>query len=148
MHQVIVDDLEEYLSGALPAGPRRQFEAHLETCEECRREATSMVEISGYFEPLRPGEALEPASGFYARVMQQVRTHEPALSFWSLFSLDPGFGRRIAFASLLTLAVLGGFLVSRESDYGTGPPSPETVMAEQGSSDRGSMLVTLASYEP
>ena len=57
------------------------------------------------------------------------------------------------FASLLTLAALGSFLVSYESDYPTGL-SPETVMAQQESpaydSARGqeNMLATLTTYEP
>ena len=80
---------------------------------------------------------------------------EPVPSFWSLFSLDPGFGRRVVFASLLTLAVLGSYLVSRETEY-IAAPSPEAVMAIDQSPaqdlgaarDRDMMLVTLTSYEP
>ena len=75
-----------------------------------------------------------------------------AASFWNLFSLEPGFGKRVAFASLLTLAALGSVLVSRETDYTPGPPPMEAIMAVESSpgshSDRDRMLVTLTSYEP
>ena len=146
MHQVIVDSLEEYLSGILTPAAQREFDAHLEKCAECQREVNGMLDVSGMFETLRaPAEVAVPA-GFYARVVAQVnRTQTP--SFWSLFSLDAAFGRRVVFASLLTLAVLGSFLVSRETGYSPGPASPETVMAEHAT-DRDRMLVTLTSYEP
>jgi len=149
MHAVIVGNFEEYLSGTLLPGTLREFETHLETCPGCREEVRGMQEISGLFATLRPAERLEPPPGFAARVMEQVAA-QPAPSFWSLFSLDPGFGRRVVFASLLTLAVLGSYLVSREPAHST--PSPEAIIAsEQGpapSGDREMMLVTLTSYEP
>ena len=88
-----------------------------------------------------------------ARVMQEVGDRKPAPTFSSLFALDFAFGRRVAFACLLTLAVLGSYLVTRE----TGEPaalSPEMIMASQDApaSDAGqaheAMLATLTRYEP
>ena len=64
--------------------------------------------------------------------MQQVGAERPAPSFASLFALDFAFGRRLVFASLLTLAVLGTYLVSRESLDPRGP-TPEAIMAQQES---------------
>ena len=113
-----------------------------------------MQEVSSLFMTLRPVEGIAPSPGFAARVMRQVAA-EPVASFWSLFSLDGGFARRVVFASLLTLAVLSSYLVTRETDYAPGPPTPEAVMAiEQApasspqGNDRDMMLVTLTSYEP
>jgi anti-sigma factor RsiW len=146
MHQVIVDNLEEYLGGVLTPVAQRDFDAHLEICQECSREVNGMMEMSGLFATLRPAEEIEAPVGFYARVMAQV-SRPQAPSFWSLFSLDAAFGRRVVFASLLTLAVLGSFLVSRETGYSPGPASPEAVMAEH-TTNRDAMLVTLTSYEP
>lgn len=154
MHPAIVDNLEEYVSGNLRPAALREFKAHLQTCPACREEVRGIEETSSMFVALRPEEEIAPPPGFAARVMERVAA-EAAPSFWSLFSLDPWFGRRVVFASLVLLAVLGSFLVSRESDYAPGP-SPEAVMAiEQapahrapGMNDRDMMLVTLASYEP
>jgi anti-sigma factor RsiW len=146
MHQAIVESLEEYIGGVLPPAAQRDFDAHLATCDECRREVNGMLDISGLFESLRPAGEIVPPAGFCARVMQQVGNAQAA-SFWNLFSLDAAFGRRVVFASLLTLAVFGSFLVSRETGYGPGPSSPEAVMAEHNT-NRDAMLVTLAAYEP
>jgi anti-sigma factor RsiW len=146
MHQVIVESLEEYLSGALTPAAQRGFDAHLETCAECSREVNGMMEMSGLFESLRPAEEIAAPAGFYARVLSQVSKPQ-APSFWSLFSLDAAFGRRVAFASLLTLAVFGSFLISRETGYAAGPASPEAVMAEHAT-NRDSMLLALSTYEP
>ncbi len=152
MHPVIVENLEDYLAGELLPGDLRDFEAHLSTCPECRETVQGMQETSLLFAALRPAEEIAPPPGFAARVVAQV-TSEPAPSFWSLFSVDPGFGRRVVFASLLTLAVLGSYLVSRETRYSPGPVTPEAVMAldqqeAPPASDRDMMLVTLTSYEP
>jgi anti-sigma factor RsiW len=146
MHQVIVDSLEEYMGGVLRTSVKRDFDAHLETCVECRQEVNSMMEMSGLFASLQAPAELEAPPGFYARVRAQV-SRPQAPSFWSLFSLDASFGRRVVFASLLTLAVLGSFLVSREAAYSPGPSTPEAVMAEH-TTNRDAMLVTLTSYEP
>lgn len=146
MHQALVDSLEEYIGGLLTPAAQRDFDAHLETCEECRRDVNGMLEVSSLFESLRPAEEIAPPAGFCARVMQQVGKSQTP-SFWSLFSLDASFGRRVVFASLLTLAIFGSFLVSRETGYAPGPSTPEAVMAEHNT-NRDAMLVTLASYEP
>src|SRR6476660_9228872 len=99
MHQAIVESLEEYIGGGITPAAQRDSDAHLEPCEECRREVSSMLDISGMFETLRPAGEILPSAGFCARVMQPVaRPQVP--SFWSLFSLDASFGRRVVFASL------------------------------------------------
>jgi anti-sigma factor RsiW len=151
MHPVIVENFEEYISGTLLPGALREFEAHLQVCPACRQEVRGMHEVSSFFTALRPDEEVAPSPGFTARVMALV-AEEPAPSFWNLFSLDPGFGRRVVFASLLTLAVLGSYLASRETDYS---PTPEAIMAsdqspasESSPVNRDRMLVTLTSYEP
>jgi anti-sigma factor RsiW len=153
MHAVVMDSLEEYLAGALEPASRRDIEAHLNGCRMCRDELRTMQEVSSLFGSLRAEEAPAPSPGFYASVMRQVAgTPEAEPSWSSLFTLDFAFGRRLVFASLLTLAVLGSFLVTRETEY-PGAVSPEAVMAQQDQPafDAGpahaNMLVTLTSYE-
>ena len=147
MHQVILDRLEEYLAGT-PGS--REFTAHLESCHECRTEVGEMQELSSAFQSLRGVEVEEvaPTPGFYARVSQRVEQQRPR-SFSSLFWLDPMFGKRVAFASVMTLAVLGSYLITRETEYSAGPPDAEAIMAEHApAQDPDVMLATLASYEP
>lgn len=147
MHAVIIDDLEEYLSGQLPPSAVGRFQAHLATCGECRREIDEMRESAGLLAALKPVGTLEPPPGFIAQLMQTV-SGSPVPSFWAVFG-DFAFGRRVVFAALLTLAVLGTVLVSREQAYAPNPTTPEAVMADTGaSSNAGQMLVTLANYEP
>lgn len=152
MHAVVMQGLEEYLSGTLNPAAQRDIEAHLKSCDTCRGEIRSMREVSQWFGSLRAEEPVVPAAGFYARVMQQVEQQAAAPSVPSFFGLDFAFGRRLVFACLLTLAVLGSYLVSRETSYAPGP-SPEAVMAQQESpafdSGQGqdNMLVTLTAYD-
>lgn len=147
MHAVIIDDLEEYLSGSLPPSALHRFQAHLDACGECREELEAMQQANGLLESLHVLEPLQPPAGFAARVMQNL-AGRPALSLWSIFG-DFALGRQIVFASLLFLAVLGTVLVSREQSYQPAPPTPQAVMAaDTGSPNADQMLVTLANYEP
>jgi len=152
MHAVMMDSLEEYLAGALEPAAQRKIEAHLSTCKMCREEIHSMQDVSQLFVSLRSEEVFDPPPGFYAGVRQQVDDRRAVPTFAGLFAMDFAFGRRLMFASLLTLAILGSYLVSTEIEYQTGP-SPAAVMAEQDSPTfesapaRDNMLVTLTAYE-
>lgn len=149
MHEVIADGLEEYLAGSRGS---RAFQTHLAECVECRKLVAEMGEVSSLFAALRPEEAVAPAPGFYARLSARLEAGRKP-SIWNLFSLDPTFGRRVVFASLLALAVVGSVLVSQEQ-AAFGPPAPEQLMAiehmtpnDQPAQDRDLMLVTLTTYE-
>jgi len=148
MHAVIINDLEQYLSGRLPPSALNRFQAHLATCGECRREVDEIQESTRLLRSLKPAGAVDPPPSFVAQVMQTVAARLAAPSYWSVFG-DFAFGRRVVFASLLTLAVLGTVLVSREEAYAPNPTTPEAVMADAaGSPNADQMLATLASYEP
>lgn len=153
MHAVLMESLEDYLSGTLNPAERRSIEAHLGSCERCRQEVAGMQEVSQWFGALKVQEDLGLAPGFYARVMRQVGHRQAVPSFAGFFALDFAFGRRLVFASLLTLAALGSYLVTHESEYPTGL-SPEAVMAQQDSPAYDSaraqenMLATMTTYEP
>jgi predicted anti-sigma-YlaC factor YlaD len=152
MHAVIKESLEEYLAGALEPVDQRRVEAHLSGCEICRQAVRKFADVSSLFGVLRSEEPVSPPLGFYSQVLRRVEERKAAPSFTSLFALDLAFGRRLVFSSLMTLAVLGCYLATRESTYPAGP-SPDAVMAEQTlpafetAPGHDSMLVTLAVYE-
>ncbi len=152
MHAVVMQSLEEYLAGSLDPAAQREIEAHLKSCDLCHDEVRGMQEISEAFGCLRSEEPVVARPGFYARVMQQVEQQRAVPTLANLFGLDLAFGRRLVFASLLMLAVLGSYLVSRETAYPSGP-SPEAIMAQQDSPSFESapapdnMLVTLTAYD-
>jgi anti-sigma factor RsiW len=148
MHAVVIESLEEYLAGTLEPVERKAIEAHLSHCSMCLEEISGMQDVSSLFSALRVEEPVAPAPGFYARVMQDVEARKRP-SFTGVFDL--GFARRMAFASLLTITVLGGFLISRDHSYRPGY-TPDSVMAQQNlpsfdNSSPDNMLVTLTNYE-
>lgn len=152
MHDVVLNGLEEYLSGSA----RRDFQAHLDECTECRREVEEFSGISGLLTALHAEEAPAVEPGFYFRVTQTIEAQKPAPSPWSLISIGAAFGRRVAFASLMMLALAGGLLISRESSIGpeeAAQPGPIAIMASHDShvdhpagADRDRMMLTLATY--
>jgi anti-sigma factor RsiW len=150
MHQIIQDGLEDYLTGTLEGADRTAFDMHLASCPECQSEVEAMQAMSGLFATLRvdASEALSPQPAFYAKLTNYVEQQEEA-SIWTLL-FQPAFARQVAMASLLFLAVVGGFLMSRESEMATVPTAEQVMASDQfGNEDqaRGQMLVTLASYE-
>ena len=149
MHDVVVDEMERYLDG----NASRAFHDHLAVCSECRAEVAQMEDLSTLFRELRTPEASaapSPSLGFYNRVTYRIVEHQQKEA-WGLFSPGAAFFRRIAFASLLLLAGLGSFLVTRESSFGGTDAASimaqhDPVAAHTESSDRDRMLVTLATY--
>ena len=152
MHGVVLDNLEEYLADALAPADRQVIEAHLGTCKGCREEVQGMQEMSLMFGSLRSEEVFDPSPGFYAGIRRKVDEQAAVPAIPGFFGFDFAFGRRLVFASLLTLAALGSYLVSTEMQYQAGP-SPEAIMAEQESPNfdaapaSDNMLVTLTAYE-
>jgi anti-sigma factor RsiW len=151
-----MEGLEGYLSGTLEPAIQREIEAHLHACSSCREEVSSMREISQLFDSLQPEAAPEeiwqPSPGFYAGIVRQVEAQTAKSSSNWLFGWNLAFGRRLVFASLLTLAVLGGYLATHEPEA-QGMPSPDTILAQQESPSfdavpaHDNMLVTLTAYE-
>jgi anti-sigma factor RsiW len=152
MHGVVIQDLEEYLAGTLGPAARRAVDSHLGACQVCRQEVAGMRDVSLLFGSLQAGQDLALGPGFYAGVMRRVDARKPVPPFAGLFNLNLAFGRRLVLTSLMTLAVLGSYLLARELRYPEGP-SPEAVMAQESSpaletaSAQDQMLVTLAAYE-
>jgi hypothetical protein len=149
MHDIVMNDLEKHFSGDAP----KSFYEHLEGCAECLAEVSEMDELAIVMREMRtdPASAPEPPLGFYNRVVGGIVEHQRK-DAWGLFSPGAAFFRRIAFASLLLLASLGSFLVTRESSAGGADAA--AIMAQQDSvgahsetADRDRILMTLASYD-
>jgi len=161
MHDVLRLSLEDYLSGNLPARDRQEVESHLTGCQPCRKEWEDLSRSAVLLRQLRPprhpegGQEWEPAAGFYARVLEGIAA-EREVPFWAML-LEPGFGRRLVFACLMLMAVLGAYVLALEpADY----PSqhrPETLFAGRSAPvpgprpganierNRSAMLATLVS---
>ena len=154
MHQPIRERLEEYLSGMTDTGGVREIEDHLASCEQCRNAVDEMRRQSELLKVLRPPDEIEPAPGFYARVIDRIESQKTP-SVWNAL-LEPALARRIAYASLTLLVLMGALAVSvdREEDVGASPA--EIILAEESVTppfgvdqqrDRDAVLVNLATYE-
>lgn len=153
LHDIVVDEFERHLSG----NASRAFHDHLDECPACRAEVAALSEVSTLIQEFRaePESIPQPRLGFYSRVANRI-VDEQKNEAWGLFSPGVDFFRKIAFASLLLLACLGSFLVTRESSYT--PPTidsaPQAAIvqhnlsdAHPASADRDQMFVTLATYK-
>ena len=131
MHGVLRENLEGYLAGNLHEAARQEMEAHLAACPECREQSHAMLSSARELHRLRPLSdlELEPTAGFYARVMDRV-DREREIPFWSLL-VDPIFGRRLVFACLVLLAVLGGYFAAFQPVSYSNQHRPEALLAGQ-----------------
>ena len=152
MHDEIRNELEGYLSGDPVSG---SFTRHLEGCPPCAQELEEMEQVSLSLHVLQveETEALAPSLGFYAKIARTIEAEQKS-PLWGLFAPDLQFFRKVAFASLMLLAVLGSYLVSRESDYAAAMGTEQATLTEHNATiphdspaDREHILVTLAAYE-
>ncbi len=154
MHGQIRDRLEDYLSGAPGRKVPLDFEQHLHNCEECREEVSWMQEQSRLLRSLVPSREMDPAPGFYARVMDRIeRQQQP--SVWGIL-LDPVFGWRLATTALAVFVLLAGYLTFSERREAELPRAnvPAAIMVNDDhpplgidrDRDRETTFVTLATY--
>ncbi|MBI4892154.1 MAG: hypothetical protein HY821_16120 [Acidobacteria bacterium] len=158
MHEPIRQGLEEFLAGhpAPAAAPEHQenIQRHLASCCECREEVEAMRLHQSLLRELRAPEALDPSPGFYARVLERIEAQAAANSFWSIF-LDPFFGRRLLYASLVLMMVLGAAVWQTGKGPAMDASNPVHIMAgadlpaatgEDPGRDRTVVLTNLVSH--
>lgn len=109
MHRSIRDELELLLTGK---GDCPDAEQHLLSCDNCSLEVDCMRTQAELLHTLRGGDELEPAPGFYARVMQRIEERAKD-SIWAVFIYSP-FGKRLAYASLTIAVLLGSYVLTEE----------------------------------
>jgi predicted anti-sigma-YlaC factor YlaD len=153
MHGLIRERLEECLRGAPGRKLPPELEQHLHACEECRDALNSMREHAQMLRVLASPQMVEPAPGFYARVLERIDVQQRA-SFWNVF-LEPAFGRRVMATSLALAGLLGGYLAFTETRNPVPVANAESIMAVEehppnlGANvqrDRDTVLVSLATY--
>lgn len=152
MHGLIRERLEDYLRGAPGKALPPEFVEHLRACADCREELGCMQEQARLLHVLAPSQAMDPAPGFYARVLERIESQRRP-SFWDAF-LEPAFGRPLLATSLALVCVLGGYLAFTETASEASATGPEAVMATEhpaglglnADQDRETVLVSLATY--
>ena len=151
MHEPVVRRLEDYLDGK----PCPEVDQHLSTCRRCREIVSTMRDQSMLLHALRTPAAPEPAAGFYGRVMNRVES-QARPSVWNLFGESP-FAKRLAYASVTFLVLLGTFFVSLEvPQEELAASTPEGIFATEEQPlpietdpqrGREAVLVTLTTYQ-
>lgn len=132
MDDLMKENLEDYLSGMLAGERKREFEGYLANHPKMANELAEMEASSTLFDALRLDEEDEmlahPAPGFYGRVMREVE-EERGEPFWMVF-LEPFLIRRLAFASLMWLALLGSYIVAVQSPNTTDPQMVTRILTQ------------------
>lgn len=126
MHGAIRNRLEELLRGGRLAGGE-EVKQHLVSCGKCRAELDTMESQSGMIRLLRAPETVEPAPGFYARVLQRIE-ETARISIWAALAYSP-ISSRIAYVTLTLALVLGGYVIASESRDGDLRPG-ESIVAQ------------------
>jgi hypothetical protein len=110
MKKPIVNELEQYLAGQLSGEALQSFEDGLDQEPGARRMIEDFQEHSDMLRTLRPDREMNPAPGFYARVLDRIEA-QAAQSFWAIF-FEPWFARKLAYVSLALLLVLSSATMS------------------------------------
>jgi predicted anti-sigma-YlaC factor YlaD len=148
-----MEGLEAYLAGRSADAASMALEAHIEACAECRAMVGGMRAQSDMVRVLKPGQEIEPAPGFYARVMERIEA-QAAGSFWAVF-LEPFFARRFMYASLALMMAMFVAAATVSSELDVHATVPMEMAAEISLPDsarfgeqsgRDVVLVNLASF--
>jgi len=152
MHGLIRDRLEEYLGGAPGRDLPVEFDRHLNKCDECREEVSCMREQACLLRSLAAPVEVDPAPGFYARVLNRIERQQIS-PFWAGF-LDPAFGRRLSAAALTMVALVFGYLVFADRQPEISSAAADAIISDQHpplgvdrNQDRETVFVTLATWK-
>ena len=156
MDQFLKDNLEAYLSGELDDDRKAEWNASLAAYPAAARQVALYEKTASMLRELRPPEDnWSGAPGFYDRLAERIEEQQ-RIPFWSVF-LQPPFGRRLAFASLMWLALLGSYFVTFTDPADSQKRVVEAFLVEEPSpvhkvrlgtdlhENRSSMLATLIS---
>lgn len=131
MHGSVRGELENLLA-AKPSGERSRGEEHIAACASCASEIKAMRVQAQMFKTLQSPADIEPAAGFYARVMQRIEERAKH-SIWWVFVYSP-VGKRLAYASLALSLALGSYVIAAESN--DGHLTAKAIVAENASDNR------------
>ena len=84
------------------------------------------AELTELLHGLRCPDDIEPRPGFYAKVMDRIESQQKS-SIWSVF-LEPVFSKRLAFASMALIMLLG------VAFFNAAPGEDETLAMRDGGS--------------
>ncbi len=148
MHDIVAEQFDDHRNGRAS----QALYEHLAVCPDCVAELAELEQVTNALHEFRPDTDSIPAPslGFYNRVACRIREDEQSQS-WSFFSPGIAFFRRVAFASLLLLAGLGSYLVTREAaepeaDAVSIMAQHDVLQSHPESSDRDNLLFALANY--
>jgi predicted anti-sigma-YlaC factor YlaD len=151
MHEPLKEQLEDYLQGR--AAP--EVHEHLANCTSCKRTVDEMLRQSSLLRALKNSREVDPPPGFYARVMSRIET-QARPSIWNIFG-ESLFAKRLTYASLTLLVLMGTYIVSDHTEQQPLTTSaPEVIMADDQKAstvgtdpqkDREAVLVNLATYQ-
>jgi anti-sigma factor RsiW len=131
MDRFLQDRLEEYLSGELAGKDLAEFEARLKRDAGSTDEIARLAESHALFDAIRldASEPAVPGPGFYARVNQLIES-EKETPFWAVF-LQPFMLRRLAFAALMWMFMLGSAAVFTDNTTRTNTELADLILSSQ-----------------
>ena len=133
MDPFVTDHLEDYLAGRLMGAKLNEFERRLGTDSDTALAVRRFEETSKLFDALRLDEEAEPAPGFYYRVASRIESEQED-PFWMMF-LQPFLIRRLAFAALMWLFLLGSVAVFHDDSTARSTQLADMILDQQPPSD-------------
>ena len=121
------ESLGVYALGALEGPERAALEAHLEGCEECREEASSLAGVARVLplaDPARLGTAPEPSAGLARRISAGIAAERRSARRRHRFRVGFALGTAAAAAAALAILVLPGGEAepTEQVDFASLPP--------------------------
>jgi anti-sigma factor RsiW len=106
---MIKEKLIEFIEGSLDDSEKKEFQAHLDECRDCRALYTRFEAVYGI--AARP-EEISPSPTFYARLQQRVdRYEEEKVSLAEIWASFTGRSRTVFASAAVLVAIFAGYML-------------------------------------
>lgn len=133
MDSFLTDNLEDYLAKRLMGERLSEFERRLANDPEAGEQVREFERTAEFFDAVRWDDDVELDSGFYYRVSARIE-QEQEDPFWMVF-LQPFLVRRLAFAALMWLFLLGSAAVFHDDTTARSTQLADMILDQQPPTD-------------
>jgi anti-sigma factor RsiW len=106
---MIKEKLIEFIEGNLSDSENKEFQAHLDECQDCRALYTRFKAV--YRVAAQP-EEISPSPTFYARLQQRVdKYEEEKISLAEIWAYFTGRSRTVFTSAALLVAIFAGYML-------------------------------------
>ena len=134
-------------SNALDARQTRQLQAHLETCEGCRRYLAEILNVTAKLSVAETAADIHASESFHRKLAAKLRTTKPDSLGKILAAYLARLNWRVALPAIATLVAAGVTVTIWRQPPGAFPSPPASIQSASASDADIDLAPTFANYQ-